>query len=157
MLMDSSNLTTVADVLSKKGVTLEPGLSEDEFANIECLAGFRFPPDLRQLLQFALPTGSLPGHFPQWRADPVEVLDRTRGYLADGVAFDVEVSGVWPPAWGPAVRVLLPLWPMLESWLQRHRHSCRSIVTALSRRNQLLSATRFFPSSRPMSSTTAWT
>jgi hypothetical protein len=64
MLMDSAYLTIVADVLGKKGTTLEPGLSDQELEHRECLAGFRFPPDLRELVVIAPPTGGgMPVHF----------------------------------------------------------------------------------------------
>src|SRR5436305_14905230 len=64
MLMDSAYLTFVADVLGTKGITLEPGLSDHELEHLECLAGFRFPPDLGELLVIAPPTGGgLPGLF----------------------------------------------------------------------------------------------
>ncbi len=97
---DASFLSIATEALIKSGVTLESGLSKQELENIERLAGFHVPPDLRRFLEFALPTGGLLGHFPEWRLDPVQVLERTRRYLADGIAFDVE-NGVWASTWGP--------------------------------------------------------
>jgi hypothetical protein len=93
-------LAIAVEALTKSGVTLESGLSDQELVHIEHVAGFRLPPDLRKFLEFALPTGGWLGHFPEWRVDPMQVLERTRGYLADGIAFDVE-NGIWASTWGP--------------------------------------------------------
>jgi hypothetical protein len=46
------------------GVAFERGFAGEELAAAENHFGFTFPPDLRQLLSFALPTGR---GFPTWR------------------------------------------------------------------------------------------
>jgi hypothetical protein len=62
------------------------------------LFGFRFPPDLRELLQTALPRGP---EFPDGgggdRARLREWLDLPR----QGILFDVEHNRFWLPAWSP--------------------------------------------------------
>lgn len=96
--MTDAGVRDVVDRLRGRGIDLEPGLTDEEVAAIESAHGFRFPPDLRRLLQSALPVSA---GFPDWRsAEP----DRLRHFLLDvpgrGVLFNVEHNGLWPAAWG---------------------------------------------------------
>ena len=65
---------------------------------MESRFGFRFPPDLRGLLQTALPRGP---RFPDWR-DPESpaLLDWLAGPF-EGIAFDIENAAFWWDPWGP--------------------------------------------------------
>jgi hypothetical protein len=78
-------------------VEFDPGLTDAEVAAAEARFGFRFPPDLRDFLQTALPRGG----FPDWRSGDEatlrDCLDRPRR----GVLFDVQHNGFWLPEWGP--------------------------------------------------------
>ena len=51
------------------GIRLDEGLSDQEIGDAEDIYGFRFPPDLRELLQSGLPTGR---GFVDWRNGSVE-------------------------------------------------------------------------------------
>jgi hypothetical protein len=98
MPMTDAVVRDAVERLRGRGVDLEPGLADEEVAAIESAHGFRFPPDLRRLLQAVLPVSA---GFPDWRpADP----DRLRHFALDlpgrGVLFDVENNGLWPAAWG---------------------------------------------------------
>jgi hypothetical protein len=79
-------------------VEFDAGLTDAEVAAVEGRFGFRLPPDLRDLLQTALPRGP---QFPDWRSgDEAELsdwLDQPRA----GVLFDVEHNGFWLDEWGP--------------------------------------------------------
>jgi hypothetical protein len=76
----------------------ESGLSGSEVADVERHFMFAFPPDLRMVLQYALPIGK---GFPNWRSGPEEqLLFQLNGPL-EGILFDVETNAVWPIEWGP--------------------------------------------------------
>jgi len=78
-------------------IEFEAGLTDAEIAATEVRFGFRFPPDLREFLQTALPCSP---RFPNWRSAEEAEL---RGWLdapREGVLFDVE-CGFWWSAWGP--------------------------------------------------------
>jgi len=78
-------------------VEFAQGLSDAEVDATESRFGFRFPPDLREFLQTALPTGP---RFPNWRSEDAAVLADWLDLPRDGVLFDVEHNGFWLPEWG---------------------------------------------------------
>lgn len=82
--------------LSEKGVQFDRGLNEAEISQIELAFQFAYPPDLRCLLQRALPVGQ---YFVPWRADFKE-LDRWFRKPVEGVLFDVESNVFWYDEWG---------------------------------------------------------
>ena len=83
--------------LRQHGVILDNGLTDAEISKVEGTFGFRFPPDLRELLQHALPVS--PG-FPNWRDEPESSLkDRLAGPV-DGICFDVVHNDFWMEEWG---------------------------------------------------------
>ncbi len=84
-------------------VALDDGLSDTEIAHVEERFGFSFPPDLRELLQTALPIGD---DFPNWRSGEEEMLRSWLRSPLDGVIFDVEHNGFWLPEWGPRPEIL---------------------------------------------------
>jgi hypothetical protein len=116
MSMDKTFLQLLVRELQSKGVAFDRGLNDNEVLQIERDYEFRFPPDLRSLLQFALPISeSFPNWRKGWMAQPIiEWQDRTpivRGHNlvsiedrfagpAEGICFDVEHSGFWIPEWG---------------------------------------------------------
>lgn len=57
--------------LRERNIAFAPGLTDREVARTEALYGFRFPPDLRQLLQYALPISE---GFVDWRNAKEEEL-----------------------------------------------------------------------------------
>lgn len=95
--MDDAYVATVLEVLSAAGVEIEAGLSDDEFARVEGLLSFQFPPDLRALLRAGLPVSK---RFPDWRDGSDEELHWLLDGPADGIAFDVETNGYWRTEWG---------------------------------------------------------
>jgi hypothetical protein len=84
-------------------VEFDAGLTDAEVVAVESRYGFRFPPDLREFLQTALPKGP---RFPDWRSgDDAEIrdwLDSPR----QGVLFDIERNGFWLEVWGPRPALL---------------------------------------------------
>ena len=57
--------------LQSRNIAFAPGLTDKEVTRTEALYGFRFPPDLRQLLQYALPISE---GFINWRDAKEEEL-----------------------------------------------------------------------------------
>lgn len=94
----------IALVRGFRGAKIAPGLSHDEFQEIEAKLGFRFPDDLRAFLSRGLPVGE---KWPEWRslveAPGSQAAEHLRGRLAwplEGMLFDVEQNAFWDPAWG---------------------------------------------------------
>lgn len=95
-MMDTVYLDLLRRALNNRGIETASGLSEEELAAIEGDFGFRFPPDLRELLASFLPLGD---DLPDWRARNQHLLEWL-DFPAEGVAFDVEENGFWSDAWG---------------------------------------------------------
>ena len=78
-------------------VEFDNGLTDGEVSAVESRFGFRFPPDLREFLQTALPRGP---HFPDWRSGDEASLRSWLDQPREGVLFDVEHNGFWLQEWG---------------------------------------------------------
>jgi hypothetical protein len=77
--------------------SIGPGLSASEIQAVERQFKCMFPPDLRRLLQFAMPIGP---KFPNWRDVSGEDLQGRFDWPLDGICFDVEHANFWLPEWG---------------------------------------------------------
>lgn len=95
--MDQQYLETLRETFLAKSIELEAGLTEPELQKVEQAFGFRFPPDLRSVLQFMLPVSE---GFPNWRDEKVQDLIEWFDVPAEGIAFDVEENGFWVEEWG---------------------------------------------------------
>jgi len=80
---------------------IEPGLTDEEVQAVQHTFKFWFPPDLRGLLQFAVPVGKL---FPNWRDPGGADLQARFDWPFEGIRFDVEQSGFWLQEWGSRPR-----------------------------------------------------
>jgi hypothetical protein len=98
-MLDVTYLRSFVDALREKDgfERIEPGLSNIEIGEIERRFDFTFPPDLRALLQFALPVGNA---FPNWRDDSEEALRDRLNRPLNGIVFDVERNDFWLDSWG---------------------------------------------------------
>lgn len=96
--MESTDAAHIADLLRQSGVLLALGLTDTEVDQVQKRFGFRFPPDLRALLQYALPVSP---EFPNWRDESEESLRRRLEWPRDGIFFDIEHNGFWLEEWGP--------------------------------------------------------
>lgn len=95
--MDRNYLHSAVDHLRTRGIHFAPGLTDRQLATVESMHGFRFPPDLRAFLEYALPTGE---RFPDWR-DPESMLIRNAlEWPSEGICFDIEHNGFWLAEWG---------------------------------------------------------
>lgn len=95
--MEPDHLERTISYLRASGVEFDPGLSDEEVVEVESAFGFRFPPDLRALLQAALPISE---GFPDWRKGSRKDLRERLGWPVEGVCFDVEHNDLWPEHWG---------------------------------------------------------
>lgn len=78
-------------------VTIEPGLSDDDFARVEDMFGVEFADDHRSFLAAGLPVGA---QWPNWRSDGRRSLAKRLQLPVDGVLFAVEWSDFWDAGWG---------------------------------------------------------
>jgi hypothetical protein len=95
--MDQTDLDSLASLLRGAGIHVAEGLSDQEVVRIEHTYKFRFPPDLRALLQYVLPVADA---FPNWRDASEESLRSRLAWPADGICFDIEHAGFWMAEWG---------------------------------------------------------
>jgi len=84
--------------LESRGIKFDAGLSGVEITAAERCFAFRFPSDLREFLQTALPSGK---PFPNWRSGDEAVLRDWFDLPRQGILFDVERNGFWLEEWGP--------------------------------------------------------
>lgn len=106
------------ECLQTRGVGFDAGLSDEEVQNIERTFKFVFPPDLKLLLQIALPVSE---RFPDWRSGVG--VQSMMDWLVEGIMFDVEYNNFWLEEWGQkpdslgqrvlTVRSLAKKWPRL--------------------------------------------
>lgn len=85
------------DLLVSAGVSVRPGLSEDELRAVEARFALTFAPEHRGLLTAGLPAGD---HWPDWRSGPEARLREWLDWPGDGLLFDVRHSDFWPASWG---------------------------------------------------------
>lgn len=85
-------------LLRQNDVVLAEGLTNAEVSRVESIFTFRFPPDLRELLQYALPVSP---RFPDWRNESGTSLKDRLDWPADGICFDIENNDFWWEEWGP--------------------------------------------------------
>lgn len=95
--MDLNYIRILVDHLDARGVLFGPGLSDREVAAAEATFHFHFPPDLRKLLQRALPISE---RFPNWRKGPDSALRHALATPMDGILYEVERGALWPELWG---------------------------------------------------------
>lgn len=94
--MDLRYIRELVEWLDARDVVFEQGLSDDEIARIEGSYHFRFPPDLRKWLQYALPVSE---RFPDWRGSPVP-LREALAWPDAGIIREVAQHQFWVPGWG---------------------------------------------------------
>ena len=82
----------------KRQTVFASGLSGTEIQAIEQRYGFTFPPDLRLLLQTALPISD---GFPNWRGGSEAQLWEWLSWPYEGICFDIQYNNFWMEAWGP--------------------------------------------------------
>lgn len=130
--MNADLIARTLDVLRQAGTGFAPGLTDDEFTELETTFDFRFAPDHRALLATALP---IRDRWVDWRTDDLHSLQRAFDWPIEGIIFDVHENAFWPGAWGErpedscsaerAARTHLASWPTLVP-LYGHRYIAAS-------------------------------
>ena len=76
---------------------VRPGLRDSEIRAAEATYAIRFPPDLEELLRYALPVGS---PWPDWRKDSNAEIHDALNWPLEGILFDIERNAFWLAEWG---------------------------------------------------------
>ena len=95
----SLDVNYIKEVLIQKGITLEEGLSDEEFEKIENFYSIKFPISLRTLYKSFLPID-----FYNWRdfsQDNVSKIKAKLDWPLEGMLFDVAANGFWKKCFGP--------------------------------------------------------
>ena len=102
-MFDDADIERVTTGLREHGAVIEPGLTERELDEVERTHDWRFPPELRALLERMLPSGP---RFPNWREPRSAALAERLAWPADGLCFHVE-HGWWLRSFGPRPAALV--------------------------------------------------
>lgn len=100
--MTTRQLNYIIDILIKKGLHFENGLTNDEIFKIENKFNFRFPPDLKLFLQTVLPISD---SFINWRKglnskDETDKIISRLDWPLEGMLFDIQSNNFWVDNWG---------------------------------------------------------
>jgi hypothetical protein len=103
-----AEMESVVTRLRRVGVQFDEGMSHSEIARAEEKYGVRFPADLREFLQIALPlSGPNSERFPNWRlaiagdGQSHQRIIVSLEWPAEGICFDIEHNGFWmEEEWG---------------------------------------------------------
>lgn len=108
------DLSHVHGGLARAGVETARGLSHRELNWIEEEYSFRFPPDLRAFLGYALPVS--PG-WVDWRAADRADLRRRLDWPFEGICFDIEHADFWLTSWGERPGTLRERLEIARQWV----------------------------------------
>ena len=95
---DERYLRSALAELERSGTELGPGLDPQALERAEAAFGCRFPPELRLLLQTAVPQGD---RWVDWRRDPVEIAEAADAHIVGAFEFDILGGKYWCDAFGP--------------------------------------------------------
>jgi len=131
-------LSEIVENMKAHGVEFDAGLTDAEVSDIEALCKFQFPPDLRQFLQLGVPLSwtrrsgtflgipvkwrknivSVDNHFPNWRDNPLEIMNKARKRTLSAFVFDVEHANFWMQEWGERPQELSDAFTVIERYLE---------------------------------------
>jgi hypothetical protein len=107
----------------RRWVEFDPGLSDAEIASIEHICNFQFPPDLRMFLQLGVPRRIVhkehtDERFPNWREDPVAIMNDAREWALGTFYFDIEHNNFWMKEWGTHPQELADALAVAKTFIQ---------------------------------------
>jgi len=91
------NFNFYKTTLEQAGVIFDSGLTETEVFAAETLYNFKFPPDLKEFLMFALPTSK---GWINWRDLQNPIIKEMFDWVYEGIYFDIEHNVFWLDEWG---------------------------------------------------------
>lgn len=89
-------------LLKGKGIQFDSGMTDIEIIQVETKFNIKFPPDLKQFLQFGLPISK---NFVNWRQGLIfkqiadDIISRLDWPL-EGMLFDLQSNDYWINSWG---------------------------------------------------------
>src|SRR5688572_12479219 len=100
--MTAKQVAYIVSLLAGKGILFDKGLSDEEVYQIEARFSVKFLPDLKLLLQTALPISD---RFVNWRLgleseEEAKNIDERLNWPLHGMLFDVRMNNFWLPNWG---------------------------------------------------------
>jgi hypothetical protein len=98
-----TEIHSALELLKRNRVVFATGLSDLEIDGVQKTFGFKFPPDLRALLQTEMPIGfelGQGGSFANWRDGDMAQLQASLDWPFEGLAFDIENNAFWLAEWG---------------------------------------------------------
>jgi hypothetical protein len=123
-----SEKNELADIIAQMkaspyAIEFDPGLSDAEVESIEAAGSFQFPPDLRTFLQLGVPRRTnykerIDENFPNWRENPVAIMDSARELALVVFLVDIEHSDFWMAEWGTRPQELADAFAVAKSFIQ---------------------------------------
>lgn len=83
--------------LEKAGVVFNSGLTDEEIVKAENFYNFKFPPDLKEFLMFALPVSN---GWMNWRELENDRIKSMFDWVYEGICLDIENNIFWLDEWG---------------------------------------------------------
>lgn len=83
--------------LEEADVDFDSGLKETEVSAAENFYNFKFPPDLKEFLMFALPVSK---GWINWRNLGSKEIEKSFEWIYEGIYFDIENNVFWSNEWG---------------------------------------------------------
>lgn len=90
----------IVNKLKERGVEFTTGLKREEINEIEAFYNFKFPPDLKDFLMFALPISD---GFVNWKNKSkknIKSINNRLNWTLEGIIFDIEHNEFWMREWG---------------------------------------------------------
>jgi hypothetical protein len=90
------NFVYYKNKLEEAGVIFDIGMNESEIAAAENFYKFKFPPDIKDFLMFALPVSK---GWTNWRKLGSPEIDDAFSWIYEGIYFDIENNAFWLDDW----------------------------------------------------------
>src|SRR5688572_22791285 len=99
--MTAKQIAHIVSLLSDKGIRFDKGLADEEVSQVEAKFDIKFPPDLKLLLQNALPISE---RFINWRLglkseEEAKNINERLDWPLHGILFDVRMNDIWMLGW----------------------------------------------------------
>jgi hypothetical protein len=115
-------MNTIIELLKKKNISFEKGLTNEEYRTITSIFDISFPCDLKCFLQTALPVST---GFVNWRAalNNQEIkanINKLLSWPLEGILFDVHNNTFWENEWGEKPDDIANQTKTVEKWYKTY-------------------------------------